>query len=675
MRRRGRGGDDRQDAHHDGGSGGSRRRGEAARRVVGGHPAGELCGLVLTAPCDGLPLGIFRAAFGLLSAVAMAHTLLLTDEIEIKFGWAELNFRYEFATEALLPVVSTAALTVVGWVAVAAAVCISTGVLYRPACWIYTASLLLQLLLEKTRYNNHYYFELLLGMLFGLTNADASLSLGPLLCKPNATRPPGTGCVPAWQLWAFRAQVVLCYFYAGLAKINTDWLDRGEPMATWMGSKPWLPSNSLCQALAAVFGYDDPDALIGMFYSFGGLAFDLLAGFALLGCCGGTADRAACRCLGGSCGRPVSVLMAGLMLAFHLTNAAAFNVGAFPWLMLAANVLFLLPAAKQPPAVLAPQGRGYWLRAAGAAVLTLATVVVPLRGYACQLWPAGSTGGTSWTGIGYHFSWRMMLHDERVLLRVMATGGGGGGEMLVAPLYRLRLTERQVSRGLIDPDCVRQLAAHVQRRLGPDTPLRLDGWRSVNFQPYQRWTDSAIELWPAELAAAAAEPGLLWWLWPAPPRWLVLQPFQISAPAMARVEAARRRSLIAAVTEPGRPAGGAMFFTDRAPGTLGFTLTANGRCSAAVRLTAIHLELEAVLAVQSTRTAPPGAAGVADQEAEAAVREGETVRLDAGQHHLIRVGGAPGAVAVWNVEWEPGCTEGGFHRAIDFFSREGRASL
>ena len=74
----------------------------------------------LYSPVPARPLALFRLAFGLLSAVSMAHTLVCTDEIEAKFGWAELNFRYEIEG-SVLPRPPAAAASALGWAAVVAA--------------------------------------------------------------------------------------------------------------------------------------------------------------------------------------------------------------------------------------------------------------------------------------------------------------------------------------------------------------------------------------------------------------------------------------------------------------------------------------------------------------------------------------------------------------------------
>ena len=62
-----------------------------------------------------------------------------------------------------------------------------------------------------------------------------------------------------------RAQVAVVYVMAGLAKLNHDWLVRGEPMATWLASRTDVP----------VIGplLDEPWA--GVATSWAGVVFDL----------------------------------------------------------------------------------------------------------------------------------------------------------------------------------------------------------------------------------------------------------------------------------------------------------------------------------------------------------------------------------------------------------------
>jgi hypothetical protein len=120
-----------------------------------------------------------------------------------------------------------------------------------------------------------------------------------------------TDVVPAWTLWLLRAQIGIPYFYGGIAKLNSDWLQGGEPMRIWLRPLTAMPG------LGHVFKAD------WVVYSFvsGGLLLDLLVAPLLLW------RRT----------RPFAFAAAVL---FNLINAVIFEIGIFPWLMLGALLIF-----------------------------------------------------------------------------------------------------------------------------------------------------------------------------------------------------------------------------------------------------------------------------------------------------------------------------------------------
>ena len=74
-------------------------------------------------------------------------------------------------------------------------------------------------LLEQANYLNQYYLLLSVLLLLCLMPADRGYSIRRLL-TPHSTN----AVVPAWSIWALRLQFELFLLYAGLVKINADWL-------------------------------------------------------------------------------------------------------------------------------------------------------------------------------------------------------------------------------------------------------------------------------------------------------------------------------------------------------------------------------------------------------------------------------------------------------------------
>ena len=44
-----------------------------------------------------------------------------------------------------------------------------------------------------------------------------------------------------WQVGILRAQMIVLYFFAGLAKLNPDWLLNAQPLAIWLSAKTNTP--------------------------------------------------------------------------------------------------------------------------------------------------------------------------------------------------------------------------------------------------------------------------------------------------------------------------------------------------------------------------------------------------------------------------------------------------
>ena len=106
--------------------------------------------------------------------------------------------------------------------------------------------------------------------------------------------------------------VAIVYFYAGLAKLNTDWLFRAMPLKIWLPSKYDLPiiGNNLMQQ--------------DWFYyamSWGGAIYDLTIPFLLFY-------------------RKTRLLAFLLVLFFHIFTRVLFPIGMFPYIMIVSSLIY-----------------------------------------------------------------------------------------------------------------------------------------------------------------------------------------------------------------------------------------------------------------------------------------------------------------------------------------------
>jgi vitamin K-dependent gamma-carboxylase len=188
------------------------------------------------------------------------------------------------------------------------AVLIILGLWYRVSAALFFIGFTYIFLLDQSRYLNHFYLISILGFLLIFIPAHRAFSI-------DAARRPDTrsDTAPAWSLWILRAQIAILYLYGGLAKLNGDWL-RGEPMREWLAERTDFP----------LIGRWFTEEWMVYLFSYGGLLLDLFIVPFLLW------KRT----------RPFALLAA---LAFHLTNNELFPIGIFPWLAIAATLLFLPP--------------------------------------------------------------------------------------------------------------------------------------------------------------------------------------------------------------------------------------------------------------------------------------------------------------------------------------------
>ena len=117
--------------------------------------------------------------------------------------------------------------------------------------------------------------------------------------------------IHAYPLLLLKFQLILVYFYAGIAKINYDWLMHAMPL------KIWLPANSDMPILGAFFSYETTAYL----FSWLGMLFDVFVGFFLL--------FSSTRIWAWLC-----------IVVFHSLTGYLFQIGVFPLVMTFSTLLF-----------------------------------------------------------------------------------------------------------------------------------------------------------------------------------------------------------------------------------------------------------------------------------------------------------------------------------------------
>ncbi|MCB1171844.1 MAG: HTTM domain-containing protein, partial [Leptospiraceae bacterium] len=223
---------------------------------------------------------------------------------------------------------------------------VAAGFQYRVAAALYTVLFFYFHSIDKTIYLNHYYLVFLLTGLMALLpapqkrsrtedasgtrastcadNSDATTAGGtePSIPGVPASIPASGACrvgtsrirIARLSVLAIQVLVAIVYFYAALAKIRPDWLLDAMPLRIWLPGR--VDSLPLGEWLAL--------PAFAWVFAWGGLLFDGLIPFFLFW------KRSARFAL-------VAVIL------FHVTTALLFRIGMFPWIMIAANTIFLGP--------------------------------------------------------------------------------------------------------------------------------------------------------------------------------------------------------------------------------------------------------------------------------------------------------------------------------------------
>jgi len=402
---------------------------------------------------DAAGIAVFRIAFG---GILLWETVQYLVGGQVRYLYVEPSFYFTFyGFDWISPWPGVGMYVHFVFLGVLA-VLIMVGLLYRVAAVLFFFGFTYVFFLEQAYYLNHWYLVCLLSLLLIFIPADRAFSV-------RRWRHPGTpATLPAWTLWLLRAQLGIVYFYAGVAKLNGDWL-RGEP------------ARSICAALPAWAQGEGAVYLIG----YGGLVFDLFVVPFLLW-------------------RKTRWLAFVAALAFHLSNALIlpFRIGIFPWYMIAATTLFFEPdwprrfigglrrlwtrsstrtARDGRPAfvsdslfVSTPAPRRRLVLVLGGAYL-LIQVLLPLRHH---LYP----GDPGWTEEANNFAWRMMIYEKQLKGRFYARDPATGKTWEVMPAEYV--SEFQLGVMAYRPDMILQFCHHVA------DDLRAKGLEKVEIRAY-----------------------------------------------------------------------------------------------------------------------------------------------------------------------------------------------
>ena len=413
------------------------------------------------------PLAVFRICFGLMMALSVVRfwSLGWIDKLYIQPTYFFSYYGFEFI-KPLGPYTYLLFL-ICGLSAVAVAV----GFKYRLAIITFFLSFTYIELMDKTTYLNHYYFISLLSFLMIFLPANRYFSWDASH-KPGFTRQ----YVPTWSVDAVKLLLAIVYFYAGLAKLNSDWLFNAMPLKIWLPASYDLP----------VLGDFLQKTWIIFAFSWAGALYDLAIPFLLV------MKRT----------RLVAFIM---VIVFHVLTRMLFPIGMFPFIMIVSALIFF--DAHIHEKVLNLIGRLIKVNRSKfdnseafiptrknlttglLAVFFAVQIIFPFRhlAYADELF---------WTEEGFRFSWRVMLIEKAGYASFTVVDGQDGSRLEVDNSEFL--TAFQEKQMATQPDFILEYAHFLkeeyENRGMKDVAIYVDSYVALNGRRSRRYIDPMVNL-------------------------------------------------------------------------------------------------------------------------------------------------------------------------------------
>ncbi|REH50470.1 vitamin K-dependent gamma-carboxylase-like protein [Tenacibaculum gallaicum] len=269
-----------------------------------------------------------------------------------------------------------------------AALLIMLGYKYRAAAITFFLSFTYIELMDKSYYLNHYYFVSLVAFILIFLPANAYFSVDAKQNEKIAYQK-----IPNWTIDAIKLLLGIVYFYAGLAKLNSDWLFRASPLSIWLPVQNNLP----------LVGFLMSKTWFHFAMSWAGAIYDLTVPFLLLN-------------------KRTRTIAFVTVVVFHVFTRILFSIGMFPYIMIVSTIIFFNPKVHHKIlniiAAIFRISKDYFDQ--GKTLVTtqkltltrkflilffILQIIIPFR---YLLYP----GELFWTEEGYRFSWRVMLTEK-----------------------------------------------------------------------------------------------------------------------------------------------------------------------------------------------------------------------------------------------------------------------
>ena len=417
------------------------------------------------------PLIIFRIGFGLMMLYSIIR-FWSKGWIETIYILPEFHFTY-YGFEWVKPLGNLTYLLF--FICGLSALFVALGFKYRVAIITFFLSFTYIELMDKTMYLNHYYFISILSFLLIFLPLNVSFSIDSYLNKKSYR------LVPKWSIDTIKLLVSIVYIYAGLTKINSDWLFKAMPLKIWLPSKYDLPFIGETLMQQNWFHYA---------MSWSGMLYDLAIPFLLFY-------------------RKTRWFAFGLVVFFHVFTGVLFPIGMFPYVMIVSSLIFFEAGFHQKiisflkgitkylfklkQEVVVKEIYNFKHRKITIVVLSLFFIIQLFFPFRYALYP----NELFWTEEGYRFSWRVMLMEKMGYANFKITNSKTGDFFYVDNQdFLTPLQEKQMS---FQPDFILEyahfLGDHFKSEGHKNIQVFVESYVALNGRLSQPFIKNNIDLY------------------------------------------------------------------------------------------------------------------------------------------------------------------------------------
>jgi hypothetical protein len=454
----------------------------------------------LTQPVGIAPLATLRVVLGVMLVFSTVRFMAL-GWVDDHYLCPDFHFKYfGFEWVEVLPDWGMYGIHVL---LIISSLCVMLGWYYRLAAVLQFLLFTYTELIDLTYYLNHYYFVSLICLLLILVPANRAYSLDvwrtPALCLEQ---------VPRWTIFIFQLQLGIVYCYAGLWKINYDWLINALPLRIWVPANDQIP----------LVGWLFKQHFTPWLFAWIGMLYDVSIVFWL------------------SWAR-TRVWAYVTVIVFHTLTGLMFQIGVFPLVMIGATLIFfsenwhvrlwqwlmnVLPSfiahrsssfiahrsssfiahrsssfiAHRSSSFIAHRSSSFIAHRSSSFIVHLSIILFfsfqLLFPWRYLLYP----GNVFWTEEGYRFCFRVMLMEKAgtATFYVKDARSGREGEVVNGDF----LNAHQEKQMAMQPDMILQFAhflkQHYEKQGLVDPSVRAEVYVTLNGRPSQLLIDPQVDL-------------------------------------------------------------------------------------------------------------------------------------------------------------------------------------